>query len=71
MILAERRLLGFADTWARLHVNLDDTFVVEIEDTIGRIEWPTSDRREAKDRYFHPFAFGYTAPEINLPDDSE
>lgn len=63
MTLAERDLLGY-DAHVELHANFeDDTYTVIIEDALGRTEWTAEDRARAKDMYFHPFAFGYNAPE--------
>jgi hypothetical protein len=43
-------------------MEIGDSFEVIITDPIGSIVWQPDTRRMAKDMYFHPFAFGYTAP---------
>jgi len=45
-----------------LHMEIGDSFEVIITDPIGNTIWRPETRAMAKDMYFHPFAFGYTAP---------
>jgi len=62
MELATRQLLGYPGCTVELHMEIGDDFTVEIHDPIGKTIWHPETRRMAKDMYFHPFAFGYTAP---------
>ncbi len=65
--LATRELYGYPDTTAELHVNFtDNTFEVVVIDPIGEYHLTPDTREQAKDMYFHPFAYGYTAPDIHL-----
>lgn len=60
--LAERKLLGYPDTSIALHVTSrkgNETLRVVITDPSGTTEWEAQDRADAKDRYFHPFCYGY------------
>jgi hypothetical protein len=43
-------------------MEIGDDFQVIIHDPVGSTLWQPATRKEAKDMYFHPFAFGYTAP---------
>ena len=62
MELATRQLQGYPGCTVELHMEIGDSFEVIITDPIGSIVWQPDTRRMAKDMYFHPFAFGYTAP---------
>jgi hypothetical protein len=67
MVLAERRLNIECDAEVRIERNLTELRVLVV-DEYGSVEWFPKDGREAMDMYRHPFAYGYTAPEINLPE---
>ena len=62
MELATRQLLGYPGCKVELHMEIGDSFEVIITDPIGNTIWRPETRAMAKDMYFHPFAFGYTAP---------
>lgn len=63
MTLAERELPGYPGIRVELHYDLNDMRVI-VTDPVGMIEWHPRNKREAKDMYFHPFAYGYIAPEL-------
>ena len=61
MVVAERSLGGF-NAEIELHLEFSpDEYLVRIIDSCGVVEWKPGSREEAKDMYFHPFAYGYTA----------
>jgi len=71
MLVADRPLLGF-NAEIELHLEFSpDAYRVRIHDACGVVEWEPRDREQAKDMFFHPFAFGYTTPDINLPDEED
>lgn len=60
--LAERAILGYPGTSIALHVTKTkgkEKLKVEITDPSGVTSWDAADRKDAKDRYFHPFCYGY------------
>jgi hypothetical protein len=62
MIISEREPPGYPGVRVELHSDLNGNSSVEIHDEFGRVTWKAKDRAEARDMYFHTFAFGYTAP---------
>jgi hypothetical protein len=64
MLLADRPLLGYPGATVELHVEgaIGDNYRVLVRDSVRCLEWETRSKRDAADRYFHPFVFGYSAP---------
>lgn len=61
-----RELKGYPGAFVQLHVEWlpegGEGIRVRITDPVGETEWVPKNRRQAKDMYFHPFAYGYTYP---------
>ena len=73
-VLAERELLGYPGCKIALSVDFATRdMAVEIHDPMGVLTWKPTTRKEAADMFFHPFVFGYKAPDLttrtNLEDD--
>ena len=67
MELATRKLDGYPDTTIRLDFEVDGSSRVTVTDPLGEtVLHDNGDRARAKDCYFHPFAFGYRAPESDI-----
>lgn len=67
--LAQRPLLGFPNTTVSLAVEGERNYRVTITDPVGQTQWVPTTEYEAKEMYFHPFVYGYNAP--NLEYDGE
>ena len=66
MELASRNLDGYPGTSIRLDFELDGSSRVTVTDPVGEtVLHDNGDRARAKDCYFHPFAFGYRAPDFD------
>lgn len=62
MLVGDRNILGFK---AKIEIHMDfspDRYRVVITDAIGETTWEPDTREQAKDMFFHPFAYGYTDP---------
>ncbi len=70
MIVADRPLLGYPDTQIEIHMDFSpEQYRVVITDPCGVLEWEAADRREALDKFKHPFAYGYTYNTSNIDDE--
>ncbi len=69
MIVADRKIMGY-NAEIELHMDFSpESYSVKVFDPCGVFELEARDREQAKDMFFHPFAYGYTEPTINLSDD--
>jgi len=67
-LLAERELLGYPGCKVTLSVDFKmGKMAVQIHDPVGVLTWQPATRREAADMFFHPFVFGYKAPDLSRP----
>ena len=62
-LLASRDLLGYPGSRIELHVD-GRNLRVDIIDPVGVTTWVPNSRSEARDMYFHPFVYGYNAPNL-------
>jgi hypothetical protein len=61
--LLERELMGYPDTTVALYVEAGNVHVI-VHDNFGDKMLRPKDGKEALDMYHHPFAYGYTAPDL-------
>jgi hypothetical protein len=62
-LLSSRPLLGWPGIRVELHTR-GRHLEVQIHDSVGLTTWKPVTRAEAKDMYFHPFVYGYNAPDL-------
>jgi hypothetical protein len=66
-LLAERPLLGWPNVNVKLYSDMKQLNVV----MCGDFTWETADRKDAKDVFFHPFAFGMTENDLTSAEKHE
>lgn len=65
-LLSTREVPGYPDLEVTLFVDQQgeqEKYAVVVRDRTQVTQWDTTTRKEAADRYFHPFCYGYEYPQ--------